>query len=46
MARRNDRFIVGLDIGTTKICCVIAEKKEDGGLDIIGIGRSSSRGLR
>ncbi|HZI93320.1 MAG TPA: cell division protein FtsA [Patescibacteria group bacterium] len=46
MARRNDRFIVGLDIGTTKICCVIAEKKEDGGLDIIGIGRSASRGLR
>ena len=46
MARRNDRFIVGLDIGTTKICCVIAEKKDDGGLDIIGIGRSTSRGLR
>ena len=46
MARRNDRFIVGLDIGTTKICCVIAEKKEDGDLDIIGIGRSASRGLR
>ena len=46
MARRNDRFVVGLDIGTTKICCVIAEKKEDGGLDIIGIGRSASRGLR
>ncbi|HET9481456.1 MAG TPA: cell division protein FtsA, partial [Candidatus Polarisedimenticolia bacterium] len=46
MARRNDRFVAGLDIGTTKICCVIAEKKEDGGLDIIGIGRSASRGLR
>src|SRR5262245_35570598 len=46
MARRNDRFVVGLDIGTTKICCVIAEKQGDGGLDIIGIGRSASRGLR
>jgi len=46
MARRNDRFVVGLDIGTTKICCVIAEKKDGGGLDIMGIGRSASRGLR
>ncbi|HKY32756.1 MAG TPA: cell division protein FtsA [Candidatus Polarisedimenticolia bacterium] len=46
MVRKNDRFVVGLDIGTTKICCVIAEKKEDGGLDVVGIGRSASRGLR
>ncbi|HEY3176366.1 MAG TPA: cell division protein FtsA [Candidatus Polarisedimenticolia bacterium] len=46
MARRNDRFVVGLDIGTTKICCIIAEKKDDGGLDIVGIGCSTSRGLR
>lgn len=46
MARKNDRFVAGLDIGTTKICCVIAEKTDDGGLDIIGIGRSASRGLR
>lgn len=46
MARRNDRFVAGLDIGTTKICCIIAEKKEGGGLDVLGIGRSASRGLR
>ena len=46
MARKNDRFVAGLDIGTTKICCVIAEKTDGGGLDIIGIGRSASRGLR
>jgi len=46
MARKNDRYVVGLDIGTTKICCVIAEKKDSGELDIIGIGRSASRGLR
>ncbi len=46
MVRRNDRFVVGLDIGTTKICCVIGEKKDGGGVDIIGIGRSASRGLR
>jgi len=46
MGRKNDRFVVGLDIGTTKICCVIAEKKDNGGLDVIGVGRSASRGLR
>ncbi len=46
MARSNDRFVVGLDIGTTKICCVIAEKKDNGSLDVVGIGQSASRGLR
>ncbi|MFQ5701748.1 MAG: cell division protein FtsA [Acidobacteriota bacterium] len=46
MTRRNDRFVAGLDIGTTKICCAIAERDEGGGLDIIGIGQSASRGLR
>ena len=46
MARRNDRFVAGLDIGTTKICVVIAERVEGGRLDIIGYGRAASRGLR
>ena len=39
------KIIVGLDIGTTKICCVIAQPTEDG-LDIIGIGAHPSKGLR
>jgi cell division protein FtsA len=38
--------IVGLDVGTTKICAVIAELTQDGNLDIIGIGTSPSKGLR
>ncbi len=38
--------IVGLDIGTTKICCIIGEVNEEGGIDIIGIGQHPSRGLR
>ncbi len=46
MPRRNERFVAGLDIGTTKICCVIAERKESGSVDIIGYGRAASRGLR
>jgi cell division protein FtsA len=41
-------LIVGLDIGTTKICAIVGEIKEDppGRADIIGIGTSPSRGLR
>ena len=39
-------LIVGLDIGTTKICAVVGEVAVDGGVDIIGIGTSPSTGLR
>ncbi len=38
-------LIVGLDIGTTKICAVVGEPSENG-IDIIGIGTSPSHGLR
>ncbi|ABB37847.1 cell division protein FtsA [Oleidesulfovibrio alaskensis G20] len=38
-------LIVGLDIGTTKICCVVGEPTEEG-IDIVGIGTSPSTGLR
>ena len=44
MGRRDD-LIVGLDIGTTKVCAVVGEVTEDG-IDIIGIGSHPSRGLR
>jgi cell division protein FtsA len=44
MARKED-LIVGLDIGTTKICAIVAERRE-GGVDVIGIGTHPSRGLR
>ncbi len=39
-------FVVGLDIGTTKICCIVGEVVEGGGIDIIGIGTAPSTGLR
>ncbi len=39
-------LIVGLDIGTTKICCIIGEVNDQGGLDVIGIGTHPSKGLR
>ncbi|QGY40111.1 cell division protein FtsA [Pseudodesulfovibrio cashew] len=41
---RND-LIVGLDVGTTKICTVVGEASENG-VDIIGIGTAPSTGLR
>lgn len=42
---KREGLVVGLDIGTTKICCIVGEQKE-GGIDIIGIGTHPSRGLR
>lgn len=42
-------FVVGLDIGTTKICCIVGEIVENGPhpiIDIVGIGTSPSTGLR
>jgi cell division protein FtsA len=43
---KRENIIVGLDIGTTKICAIVGEVKDHGGVDIIGIGSSPSRGLR
>ena len=42
---RNEGLVVGLDIGTTKICVIVAERTENG-VDIVGIGTHPSRGLR
>lgn len=42
-------FVVGLDIGTTKICCIVGEVTEAGPnpqIDIVGIGTAPSTGLR
>ncbi len=41
-----DEIIVGLDIGTTKVCAIIGQINEYEALDIIGVGVSPSRGLR
>lgn len=42
---KKGNLIVGLDIGTTKVCVVVGEVTEDG-IDIVGIGSHPSRGLR
>lgn len=45
MSKRTENLIVGLDIGTTKICCIVGNMTEEG-LDVVGIGTSPSKGLR
>lgn len=42
----DDNVFVGLDIGTTKIACIIAEIDNSNEMKIIGVGVSSSDGLR
>jgi cell division protein FtsA len=48
----NSNIIVGLEIGTSKICAVVGESREGGtdpaksGLNIIGLGQARSRGVR
>ncbi len=42
---RKENLIVGLDIGTTKICAIVGEVTGEG-VDIVGIGSHPSRGLR
>jgi len=48
MSNKKD-FVVGLDIGTTKICAIVGEIVEAGPnpvIDIVGIGTAPSNGLR
>ena len=39
-------FFVGLDIGTTKIVCLVGAKNEHGKLKILGYGKSQSLGVK
>ncbi len=39
-------IIVGLDIGTTKVCVIIGALNDNGQLEILGVGTTPSRGLR
>ena len=42
----SEDLIVGLDIGTTKICTVIAEMNDSGEMEVLGVGVSPSKGIR
>jgi cell division protein FtsA len=42
----DSNIIVGLEIGTSKVCVVVGEQNADGALNIVGLGQSPSRGVR
>ncbi|MDF1535828.1 MAG: cell division protein FtsA [bacterium] len=46
MAKGRERIVVGLDVGTTKICAVVAAVADGGRCEIVGIGTTPSKGLR
>ena len=39
-------IIVGLEIGTSKVCAVVGELTSPGALNIVGLGQARSRGVR
>src|SRR5437868_7990446 len=39
-------IIVGLEVGTSKVCAVVGEFNADGALNIVGLGQARSRGVR
>ena len=43
---RKERYIVGLDVGTSTVVCVVGEGMDDGSLHVVGIGVAESRGIK
>lgn len=39
-------IIVGLEVGTSKVCAVVGDLSEDNALNIVGLGQARSRGVR
>src|SRR6266568_1939175 len=46
MFESNSSIIVGLEIGTSKVCAVVGDFSPDGALNIVGLGQARSRGVR
>src|SRR5436853_1672677 len=43
---RRERYLVGLDVGTSRVTAVVGESMDDGTLDVVGIGVAESRGIK
>ena len=43
---KKDRFIIGLDIGSTKTCALVSEFEDEDGLKFAGLGAAESKGWR
>lgn len=40
-----ERIVVGLDIGTTKVCAIVGKRNEFGKINILGFGKAESDGV-
>ena len=45
MNEQEDRIVVGLDMGTTKVCAVVASIDPQDRIHILGVGKASNEGL-
>jgi cell division protein FtsA len=44
--KTEQRLLVGLDIGTSKVVAIVGELQDDGSVEVIGFGMHPSRGLK
>jgi cell division protein FtsA len=44
--KNKSELVVGLDIGTTKILCLVGRENEHGKLEILGVGKAESLGVK
>ena len=45
-AAADNKLIVGLDIGTSKVVAIVGELRADGSIEVVGIGKHASRGMK
>ena len=45
MSKEYKELIVGLDIGTSKVTCMVAGVGAEGSLSVIGLGTQATNGL-
>jgi len=43
---QKEKIIVGLEVGTSKVCAIVGEVLDDGNIMIIGVGQAPSEGVR
>ena len=41
-----EKIIVGLEVGTSKVCAVVGEVLDDGNIMVVGVGQANSEGVR
>ncbi len=46
MNKKRTGLIAALDMGSSKICCLLAHSSNDGGLKVLGVGHHASKGIR